>query len=130
MTEQQQNSDDGFTLLEKLIALIILAISSGLLMQWVSLATTQLHTADRKQAAEQLALAILAERQVLTEPSYQAEGMDEGSGLYWYFHSEIKSRKAGEQAKASVALNSVEISLTKATPPLYKIATISMQAFK
>lgn len=129
MTDQCQNSDDGFTLIETLIALIILAISSGLMLQWVSSATTQLHAAERQQAAEQLALTILAEHQGMTDAIPEAEGVDKSSGLYWHFHNEIKSRKSGEQQTSSVALNSIEIRLKKETPPLYKIATISMQAF-
>ena len=129
MTVEHQNSEDGFTLLETLIALIILAISAGLMLQWVSLASTQLHAADRQQAAEQLALTILAERQTMTDVTPEAEGTDERSGLYWHFHREIKYRKIDEQPKASIAVSNIEIRAVKETPPLYKIATISMRAF-
>jgi prepilin-type N-terminal cleavage/methylation domain-containing protein len=122
--------DDGFTLIETLIALIILAISSGILLQWISLGTIQLQSANRQQAAKQLALILLAENQTVAESLPQREGRDDVSGLYWNYKTELRDRKFGERNSASITFIRLEISTTKGAVPIYRSATILMRAPK
>jgi prepilin-type N-terminal cleavage/methylation domain-containing protein len=120
-------SEDGFTLVETLIALMILAISSGLFVQSVALATGQIRTSALAQSAELLAVSIMAERAARGANNPGAEGIDPASGLYWRLVQERRPRVIDEVERASAALVFIEVRAAKNTAPLYELRSVSME---
>jgi prepilin-type N-terminal cleavage/methylation domain-containing protein len=127
-TAKQCRSDDGFTLVETLIAMMILAISAGLLVQSVALATGQIRTSALAQAAELLGVSLLAEHAASTSKDPSAEGIDASSGLYWRLVQDRQVRKIDSVNRASAAFVVIEIRATKNSSPLYQLRSISMAA--
>jgi prepilin-type N-terminal cleavage/methylation domain-containing protein len=122
------HEDDGFTLVETLIALMILAISAGLLVQSVALATGQVRTSALAQTAELLAVSKLAERAAAGIDDPQTEGIDSVSGLYWLLVQERRARVIDEVKRASASFVSIEIRAAKDSAPLYELRSVSMEA--
>jgi prepilin-type N-terminal cleavage/methylation domain-containing protein len=121
-------SEEGFTLVETLIALMILAISAGLLVQSVALATGQIRTSALAETAEQLAVAKLAERAAAGGDIQGAEGVDPVSGLYWRLVQERRPRVIDEVKRASASFVSIEVRARKDSAPLCQLRSISMEA--
>jgi prepilin-type N-terminal cleavage/methylation domain-containing protein len=124
-TAEHSGREDGFTLVETLIALMILAISAGLFVQSVALATGQIRTAARVESAELLALSVLAEH---AAGSHDAEGVDPVSGLYWRLAQERRPRVIDEVQRTSAVLTLVEVRAAENSAPLYELRAISMAA--
>jgi prepilin-type N-terminal cleavage/methylation domain-containing protein len=120
--------DDGFTLVETLIALMILGISSGLLLQSVALATSQIRTSKLAEDAGLLAVSLLAESAAKGGGNPGAEGVDPASGLYWRMAQEQRPRVVDEVKRASVTLVSIEVRKTKDAAPLFELRSVSMEA--
>jgi prepilin-type N-terminal cleavage/methylation domain-containing protein len=120
--------DDGFTLVETLIALMILGISSGLLVQSVALATSQIRTSKLAEDAELLAVSLLAESAAKGVGNSVAEGVDPVSGLYWRVAQEQRPRIVEEVKRASVTLISIEVRTAKSAAPLFELPSASMEA--
>jgi prepilin-type N-terminal cleavage/methylation domain-containing protein len=125
---RQCRSDDGFTLVETLIALMILAISAGLLVQSVALATSQIKTSALAGDAELLALSLLAESAAKGGNEPSAEGIDQASGLHWRVIQEWLPRAVDEVKQASASFVSIEIRITKGSAPVYQLRSVSMEA--
>lgn len=79
---RNSRSDEGFTLLETLVALVMLATATMLFAQSVSIATGQLAGADRLIAAANLGARLMAEAELQPADGVM-EGVDEPSGLKW-----------------------------------------------
>jgi prepilin-type N-terminal cleavage/methylation domain-containing protein len=120
--------DDGFTLVETLIALMILGISSGLLVQSVALATSQIRTSKLAEDAGLLAVSLLAESAAKGGGNPGVEGVDPASGLYWSMAQEQRPRIVDEVKRASVTLVSIEVRKTKDAAPLFELRSVSMEA--
>lgn len=120
-------ADDGFTLVETLVALVILAMSAGLLTQSIALATGQIRASHSKSDAEILAVTILAEREAVKLERGEIVGTDPATGLFWRFSCDMQPR-AGETTRADAALITVEIRPSETAAPLYELATVKMQA--
>ena len=120
-------ADDGFTLVETLVALVILAVSAGLLTQSIALATGQIRASRAKSDAEALAVTILAERGSVKLERGEIVGTDPATNLFWRFSCEMHVR-ADETKRADAALITVEIRPRETAAPLYKLATVKMQA--
>jgi prepilin-type N-terminal cleavage/methylation domain-containing protein len=127
-TAEHSGTEDGFTLVETLIALMILAISAGLFVQSVALATGQIRTAARAESAELLALSLLAEHAAGSDERQDAEGVDAVSGLYWRLVQERRPRVIDEVKRTSAVLALVEIRPAENSVPLYELRAISMEA--
>jgi prepilin-type N-terminal cleavage/methylation domain-containing protein len=126
-TARQCRSEDGFTLVETLIGLMILAIATGLLVQSVALATGQIRTSALAQSAELLAVSLLAERAASGGNDPGAEGIDPASGLYWRLVQERRPRVLEERELASAALVFIEVRAAKNSAPLYELRSLSME---
>jgi prepilin-type N-terminal cleavage/methylation domain-containing protein len=120
----RDGGQDGFTLVETLVALVILGLASGLLVQSISLASGQIKTANRQQAAELLAVAILAELPAAAE----AEGADAASGLYWQSARNAQERMAEEAKRAGLELVRIEVRPEKSAAPILVLKTVMMKA--
>ena len=122
MSKQWIGSDAGFTLVETLVSIVILAIASGLLLQSISLASSQISGAYRKQAAEMLGMRLLSERLVGAE----AEGLDPDSGLYWKAQRDRHERLAEIGKLAGLELIRIEILPEKGAVPLLVLKSASL----
>jgi prepilin-type N-terminal cleavage/methylation domain-containing protein len=120
--------EDGFTLVETLVALIILAVSAGLLVQSIMLASAQIKSADLKEAAELLAVSILAGRMAESGNGTAIAGVDPASGLFWRIVQQERSRSASDIKRAGVSIISVEVRTRENAAPLYKLRTLAMKA--
>jgi prepilin-type N-terminal cleavage/methylation domain-containing protein len=127
-TARGQRAEDGFTLVETLIALMILAISAGILVQSVALATAQIKTAALTGAAEFLAVSLLAERTASISNDLDVQGVDPVSGLYWRLVRERRLRFVDDVKRASGSIVSIEIRTGKNSPPLYELRSVSIEA--
>jgi prepilin-type N-terminal cleavage/methylation domain-containing protein len=124
----RSGKEDGFTLVETLIALMILAISAGLLVQSVALATGQLRTSTLLGTAESLAVSLLAERAASGGNDPSTEGIDPVSDLHWRLVQERRPREAEGVKLASATLVSIEVRAAKDSAPLYELRSVSMEA--
>lgn len=125
---QQGRSEDGFTLVETLIALLILAVSAGLLVQSVGLATSQIRTSALLETAELLAVSLLAERAAGGIDDAGAAGTDHASGLHWRLSQERSLRVIDEVKRATASIVSIEVRGKKGSELLFKLRSVSMEA--
>lgn len=113
------SSQRGFTLLEVLVAFLILSLSMGALMRIVSQSIRSLDTAEQHQVALQLAESKLVE--VLAQLRWDSRGKDEGrlSGRYrWQSAVEpyqFENQEAGQ--KYSVKPWLVEVTVSWGSQP-------------
>jgi prepilin-type N-terminal cleavage/methylation domain-containing protein len=122
-----RRSEDGFTLVETLIALMILAVAAGLFVQSVALATGQIKTSASAENAELLAVSLLAERTGSGSDDPSVEGMDQASGLHWRVVQERRARIIDGAKLAGATVVSIDIRTTKDSAPLYQLRSISME---
>jgi general secretion pathway protein I len=108
------NNSRGFTLLEVLVAFLILSLCMGVLMRIVSQSLKAVETAEHHQVALQLAESQLAD--VLTRLNVDSRGKEEGrlDGRYRW-QSEIEpyrfdNQEAGERYSISSWLVRVSVS--------------------
>lgn len=125
---QQGRSEDGFTLVETLIALLILAGSAGLLVQSVGLATSQIRTSALAETAELLAVSLLAERAASGIDDAGAAGTDQASGLHWRLSQERSLRVIDEVMRATASIVSIEVRGKKGSELLFELRSVSMEA--
>ena len=126
-TAGQCCSEEGFTLVEMLVALMILAISAGIFVQSVALAAGQIRTSAQAESAELLAVSILAERAASGSNSPSVEGIDPASGLYWRLVQERRPRIVEDVRQASAVLVLVEIRAKENSAPLYELRSLHME---
>lgn len=108
------NNSRGFTLLEVLVAFLILSLSMGVLMRIVSQSLKAVETAEHHQVALQLAESQLAD--VLTRFNVDSRGKEEGRlDRRYRWQSEIEpyhfdNQEAGERYSISPWLIRVSVS--------------------
>lgn len=124
----QLRSQEGFTLVETLIALMIFAISAGLSVQSVALATGQIRTFALAASAELLAISLLAERATSAGSDTEAEGTDPASGLFWRYVRKGQPRVADEGKLASASTVFIQVRAAKDAGPIYELRSVSMEA--
>lgn len=109
-----RRSERGFTLLEVMVAFLILSLSMGALMRIVSQSIRALDSAEQHQVALQLAESKLVE--VLAQLRWDSRGKDEGrlSGRYrWKSKVEryqFSNQQAGESYSITPWLVQVSVS--------------------
>ena len=123
-----EHSDGGFTLIETLIALVILAISAGILMQSIALASAQIRSSALKEAAESLAVAVLCERAANNDNSLRSDGIDAESGLFWRVVQVGQARTLGAAKLTGVTLFTVEIRARENSDLIFDLSSITMKA--
>jgi prepilin-type N-terminal cleavage/methylation domain-containing protein len=121
------NSEDGFTLVETLIGLLILAISSGLLIQSISNASAQIRSARNLIAAEQTALFVLAAHSAGSNRLETDEGVDPASDLFWRYSEKTTSRNDGDVALTDIKLIEVEVRPAREKPAIYRSKTLAQK---
>ncbi len=120
--------ESGFTLVETLVGLLILAISSGLLVQSISSASAQISSARRLLAAERVALSVLAEHSRMKGNDISEEGTDETSDLFWRYKMRSSPRKSDTGQLAAIETIEIEISLSSSSPLLYRLKALELEA--
>jgi prepilin-type N-terminal cleavage/methylation domain-containing protein len=125
MTSNRSDSESGFTLVETLVSLLILAISSGLLVQSISLASSQITSARRLLDAEQTALLILAEQSNLLGSDPRKEGVDQLTDLYWNYSAQVIARNNENEDLASIEKVTIEVSLKRGSPTIFRLKTLT-----
>lgn len=111
-----RHDEDGFTLLEALIALIVLAVSTTMFARSVSDASAQLSGSDRLIAASHLGYRLMVEAEAFLDAG-ATEGLDPTSGLHWHKTiGFINDAGLGEQTR--IGLVTVEISVGKGKAPV------------
>jgi prepilin-type N-terminal cleavage/methylation domain-containing protein len=120
MTRNQDQ--DGFTLVETLISLVILGVASALLVQSVSQASSEIAASNRQQAAELLAVSLLAENEV----SVNKEGSDPVSGLYWRIERKNRERVAEGTNRTGFEFVRIEVMPRKGADPLLVLNSAMM----
>ncbi|TCD16665.1 prepilin-type N-terminal cleavage/methylation domain-containing protein [Oricola cellulosilytica] len=73
----------GFTLLETIVALLILALALGTAVQSVALASSRLGMSDHARDIEEVARRTLASLAATPPRPGRTEGVDRNSGLHW-----------------------------------------------
>jgi type II secretory pathway pseudopilin PulG len=119
-------SEDGFTIVETLVALMVLAFASVMFARSVSDASTQLQAADKLVDAASLCKRLLAEAEVRSDDIL--EGFDEASGLAWIRRAETVVPGSPDEGQILV-LVSVEVYKTKTAPAILKISTVKSGAY-
>jgi prepilin-type N-terminal cleavage/methylation domain-containing protein len=127
MATGSSNSEDGFTLIETLVGLLILAISSGLLIQSIASASAQLRSARNLIAAEQTALLVLAEHSVDLNPEDIKEGIDSETEMFWRYSERATQRNAGTSVLADIKLIEIEVRPAINRPAIYRLKTLSQK---
>jgi prepilin-type N-terminal cleavage/methylation domain-containing protein len=126
MTNDLSHPDSGFTLVETLIALMILAISSGLLLQSIALASSQIKSARHVLDAEQTAIAVLVEQSSSRAVDAIVEGVDQTSSLFWRYSRQTVRRKDESSELAAIDVIKVEVSTQKGAATIYQLETLSL----
>lgn len=98
-----QSDEEGFTLLEVVVAFAVLALSLIAINKSVALATTQIRRAEEVRLAEELAQGILADYIMSDTKIPKAAHGISGSGLRW--------RLSGSKAEATHGWRIVRIKL-------------------
>lgn len=123
-------SQRGFTLLEVLVAFLILTLSMGALMRIVSQSIRSLDTAEQHQVALQLAESKLVE--VLAQLRWDSRGKDEGrlSGRYrWKSEVEryqFENQEAGQNYSVTPWLVRVTVSWGRQPNEQVSLSTIRL----
>ena len=127
MNTSIRNGEHGFTLVETLVALIILAISAGILTQTIATSAAKIRGADRQELAELLAVKKMAELENAAQLGNEITGFDQSSGLNWRFTRKTYTREK-EVEKTPAELLSVVITAAPNQNPLFRVATIKMRS--
>jgi prepilin-type N-terminal cleavage/methylation domain-containing protein len=118
------HSDDGFTLIETLAGLLILAISSGLLIQSISGASAQIRSARSLIAAEETALFVLAAHSSGAKWPETDEGVDPASDFFWRYSEKTTARNASDPTLTDIKLIEIEVRPTRDAPVIYRLKTL------
>ncbi|WP_246712005.1 type II secretion system protein [Phyllobacterium myrsinacearum] len=78
-----ENSDAGFTLLEMIIAFLVLSISMGVAVQTVSIASRSIALATERNAAARLVDALQAETLPKVLAAGKVSGAGDAEGMRW-----------------------------------------------
>lgn len=116
---------DGFTLIETLVAFLILSISLAILTQSVMQATTQIRTADVSVQARQLATRIIAAARSPASKESKAEGFDDATGLSWGWARKPIERSDDAGVLRPLVLISVWIAAGAEPAPIYTVKTLA-----
>jgi prepilin-type N-terminal cleavage/methylation domain-containing protein len=119
--EQGIREDEGFTLLEVLVAMMVLAISYAVLAQTVSSAVLQTRSAQTLVQASQLAKQLQA--QITQMPDHPSVGRDRSSGLDWTVAMQPIEQSSPEQA-GHLSLVTIRVRLPDRPEELVSMRTI------
>ncbi len=110
--------DDGFTLLETLVGLVLLAVATTMFAQSVSAASAQLSAADRLADASFLGAKLMAETDV--QSPEVVKGLDAATRLNWRRSAVVVDYKS-DDGSDPVLLVTVEIFRSMAEPPILQL---------
>ncbi|MGB8818471.1 MAG: type II secretion system protein [Rhizobiaceae bacterium] len=115
-------ADDGFTLLETLVALMVLAVAATAFARSVSMATAQMAGADRLATASVLGARLITETDTAAVGT-SLEGTDTATGLKWRRSAEPLGGEESAGAAGRTFLLTVEIFNPASTEPLLRLQT-------
>ncbi len=117
-SNRADGQDDGFTLLETLVALVLLAVATTMFAQSVSAAAAQLSAADRLSDASFLGAKLMAETDV--QSLGVVEGLDAATRLNWR-RSAVVADYQSSDGSGAILLVTVEIFRSMAEPPILQL---------
>ena len=106
MTSTEHQRQAGFSLLEMMVAISILALALGSLYQAASGATRNVRTAERYAYGVELARSLLADNAMVPRGGVQLSGETAG-GYSWRVDTSPRERKRGDRAR--VELHDIEV---------------------
>lgn len=115
--------DDGFTLIETIVAFSVLALALMILSQSILQATTQIRTADTAGSARVLAAQLLATAQTNTSQT-SATGVDAPSGLAWTWSKKLMPRADQQSRLPAAMVTTVKVSKPEQAAPLLVLRSI------
>jgi prepilin-type N-terminal cleavage/methylation domain-containing protein len=118
----RSGSDDGFTLLETLIALMVFAVATTVFARSVSMATGQIARAERLTAAGILGARVVAETD-MSALGASLQGTDIISGLKWRRVAEPVGDGSMPGVRDNTVLIAIEIFDAAGTEPLLQLRT-------
>lgn len=116
-------AEEGFTLIETILAFLVLALSLMILSQSISQATNQIHTADLSDAAGLVAERVLAMAQGQDEHA-AGSGTDQASGLLWTWSNRVVRRSDQRSALPAAILVVVEVRKAPEAQPLLVLKSV------
>lgn len=122
-TPAQSMGEDGFTLIETIIAFVVLALSLMVLSQSISQATTQIRTADISDSSRFVAERVLAAAQI-EEKQTRGAGTDEASSLLWTWNNIFVGRSDPRSKLPTAILTVVEVRKSEEAAPLLVLKSI------
>jgi prepilin-type N-terminal cleavage/methylation domain-containing protein len=125
LIEEPNISEQGFTLVETLVALAVLAVSSGIFMQSIAEATSKLRTSNMLVAAELLAVQKLVEYDDDVLQNKEASGQQAETGLAWSYVETIYPA-IGVSAAMDAAMARVEIRSKGNGAMLYSVSAFQL----
>jgi prepilin-type N-terminal cleavage/methylation domain-containing protein len=125
LIEERNISEQGFTLVETLVSLAILAVSSGILMQSIAEATSKLRTSNMLVAAELLAVQKLVEYDDDVLQNKEASGQQAETGLAWSYVETIYPA-ISVSAEMDAAMARVEIRSKGNGAMLYSVSAFQL----
>jgi len=103
----KQGSQSGFTLIEILVAMVIMAMGLALLYQILGTNTQAVSMTSQYQRAAMLAQSLLATHDAIPESGWNAQG--QSGGFTWSANTQAYQTSAGRQEMALVPLHQLNI---------------------
>jgi prepilin-type N-terminal cleavage/methylation domain-containing protein len=125
MNSRNGKKDDGFTLLEALVSLLILSLSVAVLFGVFSDSATRLGKMQQRSQGLAHARSLLDSLQANTDVAASSSG-DFGDGYSWSIRS-APYASAGDQRSWSYSLRKVDISVAWGTHPTERVDLSTLQ---
>ena len=108
--QPEERSDDGFTLIEVLVALTILSLSLTVLLGTLSLSLSRTHESERAAAARVLAQSLLTKTETGAPPKQSHADGETDDGLSWSV--DMTPYPQHDDDKASVHAANISVTVT------------------
>ena len=127
MKPEDLQDEDGFTIIEALVSLFILALSFGWIMQSISLASAQIRSAETLSSAQYLALKLLSDPKLWNLENPETFNRDPATNLYWRIRDVRTS--IHDQISFPIRVSNLEVTVSTSinTAPIYSLKTARIE---